>query len=390
MAGMLVRNENTTGLATALVNARIVLPNDVVAGDIAIADGVIAAGEHSGASEVDFEGDYLIPGLVDIHTDNIEHHFQPRPGVRWPSPVAAVLAHDWQILGSGITTVLDSLSLGDYDTGGARTAMLNAAIGGINTARDGGLLKADHYFHFRCELSDPGLLPILEAHVDNPFVRLLSMMDHTPGQRQWHDIELYRAFRRKKNNNVWTDEEFAVYLAERRAHQAALVPAARERIVAAAQQRGIRLASHDDTTIADVEQTQGDGISISEFPTTLLAAERARQLGQQVVMGSPNVVLGGSHSGNVGALELAEAGLLDVLTSDYVPSSLLHASFVLAERTGNLPAAIATVTSSPAAMSGFADRGRIAPGLRADLLRVRVVDGLPVIRGIWAAGRRYA
>ena len=107
-------------------------------------------------------------------------------------------------------------------------------------------------------------------------------------------------------------------------------------------------------------------------------------------MGSPNVVLGGSHSGNVGALELAEAGLLDVLTSDYVPASLLHASFVLAERTGNLPAAVATVTSSPAAMSGFADRGRIAPGLRADLLRVRVVDGLPVIRGIWAAGRRYA
>ncbi|MFY8032157.1 MAG: hypothetical protein ACOVO5_10020 [Devosia sp.] len=107
-------------------------------------------------------------------------------------------------------------------------------------------------------------------------------------------------------------------------------------------------------------------------------------------MGSPNVVLGGSHSGNVGALDLADAGLLDVLTSDYVPASLLHASFVLAERTGNPPAAVATVTATPATMAGYHDRGRIAPGLRADLLRVRLVDGVPVVMGIWVAGKRCA
>lgn len=376
--------------ATAFRNARIVLGDSVVDGDLAIADGVIAAGSVTGASVLDLGGDYLIPGLVDIHTDNIEQHFQPRPGVRWPSALAAVLAYDGQMLGSGITTVLDSLSLGDYDTGGARTAMLTAAIEGLGAARAAGLLRADHSFHFRCELSDPGLLPIIDAHIGNPHVRLLSMMDHTPGQRQWHDVQLYRAFRRKKNNHVWTDEEFEQYLAERRAHQERLVPTARLRIVAAARERGIRLASHDDTTLADVEQSQADGISISEFPTTLAAARRARELGQQVVMGSPNVVLGGSHSGNVGALDLADAGLLDVLTSDYVPASLLHACFVLAERTGNLPAAVGAVTATPAAMAGFADRGRIAPGLRADLLRVRVVEGVPVILGIWVAGRRYA
>ena len=388
MDDLLLRNETRGGTAS-LVNARIVLADKVVEGDVALSGGLIVEGPVSGAAPVDFDGDYLIPGLIDLHTDAIEHHFQPRPGVQWPSAVGAALAHDWQVLGSGITTVLDSLSLGDYDSGGARTAMLNRAIGGVNAAREAGLLKAEHYFHFRCELSDPGLLPILVEHIDNPYVRLLSMMDHTPGQRQWHDLALYQAFRRKRHNNFWTDEEFAVYLNERLAHQQRLVPAAREAIGRAGLERQIHIASHDDTTIADVEQSHADGITISEFPTTLLAAQRARELGQSIVMGSPNVVLGGSHSGNVGAMSLAKAGLLDILTSDYVPASLLHGAFLVAEALGDLPAAIRTVTSAPAAIVGFNDRGRIAPGLRADLLRVRVVDGFPVFAGLWVAGRQY-
>ena len=372
-----------------LANARVVLRDEVVAGDLYVRHGQIAALGSAGGARLDMDGDYLIPGLVDLHTDNIEHHFHPRPGVRWPSAIGAVMAHDWQMLGSGITTVLDSLSIGDYDTGGARTAMLNAAIGGIDAARAAGLLKAEHFFHFRCELSDPGLLPILRSHVDNPHLRLLSLMDHTPGQRQWHDIALYRAFRRKKNNQVWTDSEFAIYLAEREADQAKHVPEARAYVVGAARGRGIHLASHDDTSLADVDQSAADGIGLAEFPTTLAAARRARELGQHVAMGSPNVVLGGSHSGNVGAMDLARAGLLDVLTSDYVPASLLQAAFILAEVSGDLPGAIGTVTAAPAAIAGLGDRGRIAPGLRADLLRVRVVDGMPVVRGIWVGGRRY-
>jgi alpha-D-ribose 1-methylphosphonate 5-triphosphate diphosphatase len=389
MDDLLRARNGDAALGATLTNAKIVLGDRVLEGDLAIADGRIADTAASGASVVDFEGDYLLPGLIDLHTDNIEHHFQPRPGVRWPSATAAALMHDWQILGSGITTVLDSLSLGDYDTAGRRTAMLNAAIEGIEAARAAGVLKVDHHFHFRCELSDPGLLPIIEAHVDNPYVRLLSLMDHTPGQRQWHDLPLYRAFRQKKNNQVWSEDEFAAYMADRLVQQEQFVPKARAIIGAAGRERQIVMASHDDTTPADVEQSHAEGISISEFPTTLVAARCARELGQRIVMGSPNVVLGGSHSGNASALDLWAEGLLDVLTSDYVPGSLLHAAFILAGKGGNLPAAIATVTSAPAGLVGFADRGRIAPGLRADLLRVQVVDGLPVIKAIWVAGRRY-
>ena len=372
-----------------LVNATVLAPEALPDAEVIIADGSIAADTPAGAVELDCGGDYLIPGLIDLHTDNIEHHFHPRPGVVWPSGLAAAIAHDGQMLAAGITTVLDSLSLGDYDSSGARTRMLNSAIDGVDRAREAGVLKADHYFHFRCELSDPGMLPMIEARIDNPRLRLLSMMDHTPGQRQWHDVALYREFRRKKNNQVWSDAEFDLYLADRQAKQARLVPQARAMIAAHGRERQIRIASHDDTTLADVQQSYEDGITISEFPTTVEAARRARALGQQIVMGSPNVVLGGSHSGNVGALQLAEQGLLDVLTSDYVPSSLLHGAFFVGNRLGDLAAAGATVTANPAAILEFGDRGRIAAGLRADLLLVRLIDSVPVVRAMWVGGRRY-
>ena len=373
-----------------LVNARVMAPEDAGADSVTLIGGMFGPLGESvpGAEEIDCGGDIVMPGLIDLHTDNIEHHFHPRPGVTWPSPMAAALAHDAQMLTAGITTVLDSLSLGDYDSAGARTRMLTAAIGGLDDAHAAGLLRVDHFFHFRCELSDGGLLPIIEQHVDNPRLRLLSMMDHTPGQRQWHDLSIYREFRRKKNNVVWSDAEWQAYLDDRLAQQARFVPAARAIIAAHGRERQIRLASHDDTTLADVEQSAADGIDISEFPTTLAAAAHARHLGQRIVMGSPNVVLGGSHSGNVSAMALAEAGLLDVLTSDYVPASLLHAAVLVGARMGDAGAGLALVTANPADMLGMVDRGRIAPGRRADLLRVRMAGDVPVITGAWVAGVR--
>ena len=374
-----------------LSNARIVLADRTVMGSVTIEDGVIAAidGVTDAPDAVDFAGDFLLPGIIDLHTDNIEHHLHPRPAVRWPSSVAAVLNHDWQVLGAGITTVLDSLSMGDYDTKGQRTAMLEAAISAVTQAKAGGLLKADHYFHFRCELSDAGLLDLARRHIDNPALRLVSMMDHTPGQGQWHNLEIYRAYRRKKSGVVFTDQEWDVYIAGRLESQALHVTPSRAWIADAAKARGIPMASHDDTTTADVDRAHADAIAISEFPTTIEAARHAHDLGMQNVMGAPNIVLGGSHSGNVSAMALADEGLLDILTSDYVPASMLHAAFILAQRGLELHDAIAMVSARPAAALGFADRGQIATGLRADLLRVRVVDGLPVIGGIWVAGRKF-
>jgi alpha-D-ribose 1-methylphosphonate 5-triphosphate diphosphatase len=211
-------------------------------------------------------------------------------------------------------------------------------------------------------------------------------MDHTPGQRQWRDLALYRNFRAKRGQ-VWGEGEFEAHLADRQRAQATHVPKSREEITALAHRRSLPLASHDDTTLDDVEESHADGVTIAEFPTTIEAAERARQRGMAIVMGSPNIVLGRSHSGNVSARELMEHGLLDVLASDYVPSSLLQALFMLGERLGSLPKAVGLATANAAAAVGLGDRGRLAPGNRADLLRVRLVEGTPVITGVWVRGR---
>jgi alpha-D-ribose 1-methylphosphonate 5-triphosphate diphosphatase len=378
--------------STTLRNARLVFEDRVELGDLEIIGSQIASvhehrcGEHEA---IDCGGDYVLPGLVDLHTDNVEHHFFPRPAVKWPSALAAVLAHDSQMLSAGITTVLDSLSLGDYDSAGSRARILKAAIDTIAYAQDEGLLRSEHYFHFRCEISDPFLQDIVETYLDHPRLKLLSVMDHTPGQRQWRDLALFRNYRRERKGIVWTDEEFDRYLAECRRIQAEYAPGFRRYVHAAGVARGIPVASHDDTTIDDVMQSANEGVTISEFPTTMEAAQRARLMGMRTVMGAPNIVLGGSHSGNVSAMELASEGLLDILTSDYVPSSMLHAAFLLADQGYPLHNTIASATSKPADVLGLADRGRIEPGLRADLLRVRLVDGVPVILGVWVGGRRY-
>ncbi|MBN9062618.1 MAG: phosphonate metabolism protein PhnM [Rhizobiales bacterium 65-9] len=371
-------------------NVVLATQDELFAGSLAVKDGVIRAmdrGAAGAAGAIDGEGDYFLPGLIDVHTDNLEKHFQPRPAVVWPSPVSAVLAHDRDMVGAGVTTVYDALSLGDYDSSGVRRRMLDMGIEAVTTAHARGLLKADHFLHFRCEISDRSMTEIYDANADNPRLGLISLMDHTPGQRQWRDLAIYREFRRKKNARVWSDAEWTAYIDERREHQTAYAAPFRAHIRRAALARGVALASHDDTTIEDVDHARAEGVTISEFPTTIEAAEHARAKGLKIVMGGPNVVLGRSHSGNVSARDLAARGLLDALSSDYVPASLLEGAFALGELM-SLPAAIATVTANPAAMLSLSDRGRLAPGLRADLVRVRMIDGLPVIRGVWSRGER--
>ncbi|WP_436409571.1 alpha-D-ribose 1-methylphosphonate 5-triphosphate diphosphatase [Kaistia defluvii] len=373
---------------TVLNNFQIVLPNEVVRGSVTIEDGRIQAIDtdlSADAGAIDGDGDFLLPGLIDVHTDNLERHFAPRPAVAWPSAIGAVLAHDRDMFGAGITTVYDAISLGDYDTGGERRAMISKSIENLDAARAHGLLKADHFLHFRCEVSDAGALDIFGRYADHPRLGLVSLMDHTPGQGQWSDLAIYRAFRRKKSGRVWTDAEFDAYIAQRRADRETYSAPQRAEIRRQAAARGIPLASHDDTTSDEVDRARQEGVAISEFPTTLEAAEQARARGMKIVMGGPNVVLGRSHSGNVSAAELAANGLLDALSSDYVPTSLLEAAFVLAANGMSLPQAVATVSATPADMVGLSDRGRIEPGRRADLLRVRLVDGHPVIRSIWRA-----
>ena len=379
--------------ATVLSNARLVLPDRVVeAGWVAMAEGLIAdlGADHPPAGAQDVAGDFIIPGLIELHTDHLEAHYMPRPKVYW-DPVAAVVSYDAQLASCGITTVLDSLRVWreeGADEVGGEAPVLAAAIA---TARDAGMLRITHFLHLRCEVPMPDVVADAAALIGRPDVRLVSLMDHTPGQRQFRDEEKLRTYYRSKSGGL-TDAELDVLFAQRRAFAARHAAANYRGLVALARRHGTRLASHDDTTLEHVRQSIADAVAIAEFPTTLEAARASHAAGIAVLMGAPNLVRGSSHSGNVGTAELARAGLLDVMSSDYMPSSLLMAAFRLPQAAPaiDLPRAIATVTAAPAAAVGLDDRGTIALGKRADLVRVRLTQNIPVVGAVWRAGSRIA
>ena len=373
-----------------LTDARIVTPQAVVAGTVIVRDGVIAAIEdtRSGRGEA-FDGDYLIPGLVELHTDNMERHFAPRPGVRWPA-VSAVLAHDAQIAAAGITTVFDAVSLGSMQDHDLRLDALDDMLRGARTARDNGLFRSEHLLHLRCEVSYPQMPQMLESMIDDPGVQLVSIMDHTPGQRQFVNPEKYREYYKGKNG--FNDDELDAYLDLACARGARHSAENRRAVVAICRARRMPMASHDDATPDHVAEALADGMVVAEFPTTVEAARLSREGGMKVVMGGPNVIRGGSHSGNVSANALAQQGLLDIVSSDYVPTSLVESAFKLAREIPgiDLPKAMAVVAQTPAEAVGLKDRGAIEVGRRADLVRVRLLDGQPVVRTVWRAGTRVA
>ncbi|WP_029352573.1 alpha-D-ribose 1-methylphosphonate 5-triphosphate diphosphatase [Bosea sp. 117] len=377
---------------TVLDNATLVLTDEVVSGHLVVRDGLIATigqGRANVAGAIDFEGDHLLPGLVELHTDHVESHLFPRPRVKW-NPQAAVLAYDAQIAASGITTVFDSLRVWPDDKApsidgeAGPLAQIIAALGGQ------GLLRADHHVHLRCEVAAERVADDAEALMRQADVRLISLMDHTPGQRQFLTETHFRSYYQKKSGI--TDAEMDEIVALRlHAHELYSAPN-RARLVALARERGIVLASHDDATDAHVAEAVEDGVAIAEFPTTTEAATGSHRAGIRVLMGAPNVVRGGSHAGNIAAETLAREGTLDILSSDYVPASLMIAAFALPQRVEgiDLPAAVAMVSANPAAATSLADRGRLAEGLRADLVRVRLADGVPVVRTVWRSGERVA
>lgn len=373
-----------------LTNAQVVTANDVFIGTVVLRDGLIAD-VQPGISQLphaqSLNGDYLLPGLVELHTDNLEKYMAPRPGVDWPSR-SAVFTHDAQIVASGITTVFDALSIGDVNPRGRRMQQLPAMLEAIAATSMAGQTRADHRLHLRCELCHPSTLSVYRDLVENPLVQLISVMDHSPGQRQFANEEKYREYYMGKYN--LNAQEMAEFSAEQKANSIEFSDRNRRSIVEDCHARGLSIASHDDATLAHAQESAGFGMSIAEFPTTLEAAKASHELGLNVLMGAPNIVRGGSHSGNIAASELARKGVLDILSSDYYPASLLQAAFMLVDQDNgyDLPKAIATVSRNPAKSAGLTDRGEIRVGLRADLVHCQMYEGQPVIQQVWNSARR--
>ncbi|HEX2942043.1 MAG TPA: alpha-D-ribose 1-methylphosphonate 5-triphosphate diphosphatase [Rhodopila sp.] len=373
---------------TILTNAILVLPADTLTGTIVLRDGMIAdiqPGTSRADDALDLEGDYLIPGVVDVHTDNLERQVQPRSMARWPSR-SAMVAHDAQCAAAGITTVLDALCLGDLGFDQERIRTFQEGIVDLDALTAARLLKAEHFLHLRCEIPAADMLGLLDPVADHPLVRMISLMDHSPGVGQYADIDFYRRLRQRDGMDPDAIERRIKAIQDQRAR---LRDPNRKALLDRVRGTTIALASHDDRTEAEIAENAADGIRISEFPVTMEAALAAKRAGMQVIAGAPNIVRGGSHSGNVAAADLLRAGAVDAFASDYVPPSLVEAAFLCARKEGiGLPDAVAMISDHPARMSGLPDRGRLEPGLRADLVRVHLHETLPVVRQVWRGGER--
>ena len=373
-------------------NYRLLLPDEEVPGTVVVADGRIhdvqpgtaQRGKNSGGT--DGGGAYLLPGLVELHTDNLERCIMPRPGVNWPL-ASAVAIHDSQLVAAGITSVFDALSVGDVNPASVRLKQLTPTIEAVSQAQRGGWLAADHRIHLRFELSFEDGVAIAEEHLGNPLVGLVSLMDHSPGQRQFTDPEKLDQYLAGKYG--LSPEAVRALVEEIQRKQELYGDANRAALARLARERGLPIASHDDATAEHVAEAERDGVTLAEFPTTVEAARAAHERGMRVVAGAPNLMLGGSHSGNVSTAELGAAELVDILSSDYVPLSLLHGVFRLAAETGRpLHQAARTATLHAAQAVGMNDRGALAPGLRADLIAVHEAGGVPRLQSVWIEGRR--
>lgn len=377
---------------TILSNATLILPDDVIRGQIRMAEGRItdiAEGTSVPNGAIDCQGDLVLPGLVELHTDNLERHLQPRPTVEWPHQ-AAIVAHDAELASTGITTVFDALRVGSVfsNTNVGYGEYARALASEILDLRDQGALRISHFLHLRAEICSETLVEEMAKFGPEDRIGIVSLMDHTPGQRQFRDVSKLRDYVMGKRG--LSDAEFDAHVESQQALRDKLGALHERTAVAEARRYGAVLASHDDTTAQQVAVSAGHGVHFAEFPTTQDAAAACRHTGIAVMMGAPNLIRGGSHSGNVAAHELAEAGLLDILSSDYVPSSLLTAALMLGDLYGDLPRAVATVTSAPAAAVGLDDRGALRAGARADVIRVARLGKASAVRGVWVQGNRVA
>lgn len=366
---------------------RVVVDADLLIEDGAIAAiaGMAGALRPGHATIVACAGCDILPGFIDLHTDNVERHVEVRPGMFWP-PERAVLGHDAELASAGVTTAFDAVTLGGGFADRVRQDAAMATIAAFERARAEGLLRIEHHLHLRCELSDAEL-PALIDRLGDVRARIVSLMNHTPGQRQWRDLGKFRTHYVQRYG--LSDAELTALIAARQHNEREALPANRQHAIALAARTAARLASHDDTEASDVDDAASAGCVLSEFPTTAVAAAHAAARGLAVIAGAPNLVRGASHSGNVSATELARAGHLHILSSDYSPASLLQAVYFLRDRDGwPLAEAARTVSLTPARIMGLDDRGEIAAGCRADVIVVSHTGVGPVIRETWVGGQR--
>lgn len=370
--------------AMSLGNVTAVLPDRLIEHALVTCeDGLIVevedrSGRGLPSGAIDGGGALLLPGLIDVHSDALEREISPRPGATFPLDFA-IYSFEARLRAAGVLTVFNGLGFQDNENFGRSVSRATAHSEELAARRDADPAVSHRVLH-RLDVRDPagadGIVACLRTDIPEGEVSLVSLEDHTPGQGQFRDLASIRRYYRETTQRPPEEIEamIAAHIAER---DTLLVHVGenRRRMTELAQQGRIRLLGHDLTDAQEVRAARELGVAVAEFPLTLDAAEQARELEMPVVMGAPNVVRQGSHSGNVAAEEVIARGWCDALASDYQPTTLLGSVSALIERgVLTLPAAIALVTAGPARVAGLTDRGVIAPGMRADLV-LTVPDG---------------
>ncbi|MDD2934468.1 MAG: alpha-D-ribose 1-methylphosphonate 5-triphosphate diphosphatase [Methylotenera sp.] len=369
-----------------ITHAEVVLENEVLNdASVLIENGIISAinpQQVSGAEEVNLRGQTLIPGMIDLHCDALEKEVEPRPNVHFPLDFACAQA-DKRNAAAGVTTVFHSLSFANHELGVRNNAFAAEIARAVHAWQPHALV--DNRVHCRYEVTDPTAPEVLLDLMQKGDMHLFSVMDHSPGQGQFKDIAAFRNYLARTYKK--TDAELDALLAEK-AIQSEGAMQRIEVLIEAAHAHGIRVASHDDDTPEKVDTVHGLGVSISEFPINLAAAQAAKANGMFTVFGAPNILRGKSQSGSMRALDAVKENVADCLCADYAPAALIVAIFRLPELAGiSLADAIRLVTSNPARAAGLDDRGSIAVGKRADLVAVAHINGLVQASSVWTNGR---
>ena len=371
--------------AQLLINARIVFADHIREdASLLIENGVIAAinPNHTTHAEViDLNGQLLMPGLIDLHCDALEKEVEPRPGVQFPLAFACAQV-DRRNAAAGITTVYHALSFANHELGVRNNDTAAELARAVNQWNQRALV--DNRIHVRYEVTDETAPPILSNLLMQGQAQMISFMDHTPGQGQFKDVAAFRAFHARTYRK--TDDELDAMLAEKQQKAAGAFERI-EYLAAIARDSGVAIASHDDDNPERITTVKEVGTTISEFPINHETAKAAQTQGLYTVFGAPNVLRGQSQSGSMRAIDAIIAGVADCLCGDYSPAALLPAAIQAADLADiSLPEAIRLVTLNPAKAAGLNDRGEIREGLRADLIAVDEISGMPQATQVWVAG----
>lgn len=372
--------------AQYLTHARVVLPDQVledsallIEGDRIVAIEPMSIGD---AESIDLRGQILMPGMIDLHCDAIEKEAEPRKRVLFPLEFA-VMQIDRRNAAAGITTPYHALSFANSDLGVRSNLTAAELVRSVRAFSSRSLV--DNRIHCRYEITDPTATPVLCELIEEGVVDLLSVMDHSPGQGQFKTLESYIDY--MMGNHAMKREE-ARMAAQTKVEARDSAPARVAALLALAEQNRVPTASHDDDSPHRVQAMHELGVRMSEFPINAETAAAAIARGLPTILGAPNVVRGGSQSGSMRAIDAIRAGTASCLCSDYQPSTLIAAAFIAAEAGGlGLSRASALVSANPAAACGLHDRGRIVPGMRADLLACTIDHDWPVVTHTWSAGR---